>query len=948
VYSSYLGAYSGDDNGWDITVDAAGNAYVAGDTYGGYPFEQYPGWDHTYAGSLDGFAVKVNPSGSALVFSTYLGGRDYDMALGIAVDASGAVYVTGRTSSADFPTTTAIGGNALGSTDAFLVKLNANGLSPAFSTRFGGNYYDRGTGVAVDASGAVYLTGETHSTNLPVTPGCFDPTPNGSADIFVAKITGTTVSYCTYFGGSGGEMDSRIALNAANEAFVAGVTFSLDLPVSPDAFDTTHGGGTCGAPPNTSPCADAFLLRLDSTGSTGLYATFLGGTGSDWLYGLAVDASSRAYLAGLTDSADFPVSVGAFDSTLGGTRDGFVSKMDAVGQPLGPTRTPSFTPTRSPTPTASPTPTPTPTTTQTPTPTATLVLPDLVADDLEVTQAVQDLNNSVRLVARKRTFVRFYVHSAFGEHSTYAQLRLDKDSDTLTLTSESRTVRERPDRGVYEHSFLFELPDGYKEGTVRMQAEVNPDTAWRNRSPQELRYDNNQSARVTVVFEEVPQLNVVIYRVSYEVGGTTYIAAFDHATMLADWLRYGYPVSGVRTWLRTFSYGSGLPDCDSVNAILSRKRLWDKLTNWSVPAGARYYGIVDDGGGFMQGCAPAIPAYVSSGPAGAPPGPLLSAWDTDASYGDWYGAHELGHDYGRGHANFCRNCSGGPPYPYPNGDISPSTVGKTALYGLNGLTLDIYPPTWKDLMSYCDFMWVSDFTYEGLMSYLQTSSLSAAPAETGPLLERLLLVGTINLDTNQVNLQPLAVVPAAPDIEPRQPGPYAIVLRGPGGELARYPFTPTEVAWGRPAPGAPADNPRLLAFEELLPYVASTTRVEVVGPAGTPLLTVNAGPAAPAVSVTQPLAGQTLSGATVTVAWTAHDPDGDPLLFDVQYSPDNGATWELVAQAVDGPPLLLETANLVRSTGETGLFRVWASDGIHSAYGDSGAFTVPNHPPTVS
>ena len=165
-------------------------------------------------------------------------------------------------------------------------------------------------------------------------------------------------------------------------------------------------------------------------------------------------------------------------------------------------------------------------------------------------------------------------------------------------------------------------------------------------------------------------------------------------------------------------------------------------------------------------------------------------------------------------------------------------------------------------------------------------------------------MGSINPLTNEVRLQTLFVVPDAGDLFPRTPGAYAIVLRDAvGAELARYPFTPAGQALGRPRPstrlqqGEPEEE--LLAIRELVPYVAGTVRVDIEGPSGL-LKTVTAGSNPPTVQVSSPNGGEFLNGATVPVSWTASDADGDPLRFNVQYSRDNGATWEMLAQDIDG------------------------------------------------
>jgi hypothetical protein len=238
---------------------------------------------------------------------------------------------------------------------------------------------------------------------------------------------------------------------------------------------------------------------------------------------------------------------------------------------------------RTPTRTATRTPTPTPTYTSTPTRTPTSSV-DLVADKIEVTQGIQDLNNSVRLVANKRTFVRFHVHSNGGNHNTFAFICAERDGSTTCMwplnAGYTIFVRPSPDRSVLDQAFLFELPDGFKEGTVTLTAYLNPTIAFlRNPSPVEISYANNV-ATTAVSFEPVPPINVVLYRVEYWmfVGGTLSPSVAEGDQML-DWLRRAYPVSAVQSWRRSYSAGWGvafggqliLPDCGTVNAALLSK-----------------------------------------------------------------------------------------------------------------------------------------------------------------------------------------------------------------------------------------------------------------------------------------------------------------------------------------------------------------------------------------
>lgn len=576
---------------------------------------------------------------------------------------------------------------------------------------------------------------------------------------------------------------------------------------------------------------------------------------------------------------------------------------------------------------------------------------ELVADGLEVTQAIQDLNNSVRLVAHKRTFVRFHVRSDNGSHLTTARLRVEQGPNLAVLDPINPggqiIVREEPNRGVRDHSFLFELPTIYSQGEVALTAEVNPDE-----DLPETDYENNTAGPLNVTFEEVPPLNLVFTRIGYELGGADYWPAIHpHRTNMLAWLRKAYPLHELQVKLRIHHMGGAAvngvgvltdPDCVKVNNWLNARRLADVAANWAEP-NAHYYGMVSAAGGFMRGCASTIPGQVASGPAGAPT-PGWHWWDTDGSYGDWYGGHELGHAYGREHAMFC-GAAAGVAYPYPHGRISPALTGDTALFGFDSDALSIYGSAWRDMMTYCTNIWISDFTYEGLMDYFQNNlalhPIGRRPSNQG---DQLLLSGYVDPESGELELTHTVVLPEANAV-PSVPGDYEIVLRDAGGnELARHPFTPLIYESG-PAPGATGET-STVAVNELVPFAGGTEQVDVEGPSGL-LAQVTAGANPPDVTLLSPNGGEVIDDESVTVSWEASDPDGDPLASFVQYSPDNGVTWEMLALSVSGTSVQIDTENLDGS--DQALFRVLTSDGLHTAYDVSDAtFTVPNGAPEVT
>ncbi|MDY7078198.1 MAG: SBBP repeat-containing protein, partial [Chloroflexota bacterium] len=326
-YSTFIGGGTR-DLGWDIVVDEGGAAYVAGDT-SSPDFPTTPGaFDTTYNGSYDGiydaFVVKLNAAGSDLEYATFIGGSDSDHGYDIAVNVGGAAYVTGSTSSSDFPTTPgAFDTTYNGGSDAFVVKLNATGSGLEYATLIGGSDSDQGWDIVVDEGGAAYVAGHTSSPDFPTTPGAFDTTYNGGYyDVFVVKLNaaGSSLEYATFLGGSTRDWGPAIAVDGGGATHVTGSTDSFDFPTTPGAFDTTY-----------NDFENAFVVKLNAAGSGLEYATFLGGSGSDWGLAISVDGSGATHVTGSTRSSDFPTTPGAFDTTHNGEEDAFVAKLDLTG-----------------------------------------------------------------------------------------------------------------------------------------------------------------------------------------------------------------------------------------------------------------------------------------------------------------------------------------------------------------------------------------------------------------------------------------------------------------------------------------------------------------------------------------------------------------------------------------------------------------------------------------
>ncbi len=267
-------------------------------------------------GSYTAFVAKLNAAGSALLYSTFLGGSSGDRGYGIAADSSGNAYVTGTTTSTNFPTVNPLQATnnaspGAGSYTAFVSKLNAAGSALLYSTYLGGSFSDGAAGIAVDSSGNAYVTGYTYSDNFP-TVNPIQATNHGFFNAFVTKLNsnGSALVYSTYLGGNtvigSGDGASGLAVDSSGNAYITGSASSADFPVTSGAFQTTNHA--------QAGYADAFVTKLNPAGTALVYSTYLGGSGRPHYEGgdagraIAVDAAGNAYVTGLASSINFPPS----------------------------------------------------------------------------------------------------------------------------------------------------------------------------------------------------------------------------------------------------------------------------------------------------------------------------------------------------------------------------------------------------------------------------------------------------------------------------------------------------------------------------------------------------------------------------------------------------------------------------------------------------------------
>ena len=332
TYSTYLGG-SGTDLAEGLALDASGNAYIVGSTYS-TNFPTHGAIQGSINGGSNGFVTKLNSSGNALVYSTYLGGGTGDIAIAVAADSSGNAYVTGATQNSTFPTTagafqktcgTAANCNG-GLSDAFVSVINASGSAFVYSTFLGGSNADQGLGIAVDAAGDAYVTGQTQSnTDFPTKSAIQATFGGGTQDAFVTELNpaGSALVYSTYLGGSGNDSGAAIAVDSGMNAYVTGQTASTNFPTASPTQSANKGEN------------DAFVTEISAGGTALVFSTYLGGSlnedtstslGGSAVGAIAVDSDGAyIYVTGNTASTDFPTQSPDQLNNGGGT-DAFVAK----------------------------------------------------------------------------------------------------------------------------------------------------------------------------------------------------------------------------------------------------------------------------------------------------------------------------------------------------------------------------------------------------------------------------------------------------------------------------------------------------------------------------------------------------------------------------------------------------------------------------------------------
>jgi len=312
VYGAYPRGSNVGDSAFGIAVDGAGNAYITGRA-ASTDFPTVLPAQPNNAGAPDAFIAKLNASGTALIYSTYLGGADTDYGQAIAVDNNGNAYVAGVTLSSNFPLKSAVQAAKPGGMDGFVTKLDANGAI-VFSTYLGGSGPDLATAIAVDGLANVYIAGSSGSPNFPAV-NALQPSLRGINNVFVAKLnpSGSSFLFSTYLGSAGNSIAAGLALGLDGSIWIAGSAGPLFPTVNP--IQQAYGGGQ----------QDAFVAKLDNSGSSLLFSTFLGGSDTDAATSIAVDRFGNVLVAGSTYSPNFPL-VSPLQASIDNVGVGFVAK----------------------------------------------------------------------------------------------------------------------------------------------------------------------------------------------------------------------------------------------------------------------------------------------------------------------------------------------------------------------------------------------------------------------------------------------------------------------------------------------------------------------------------------------------------------------------------------------------------------------------------------------
>jgi WD40 repeat protein len=580
---------------------------------------------------------------------------------------------------------------------------------------------------------------------------------------------------------------------------------------------------------------------------------------------------------------------------------------------------------------------------------------------LEVTQGIQNLLNDVPFVAERPVFVRGHVRSLTGQpiEKVTAQLTGTRDGvdlGTLNPTNPGGAINivADPNRARLNESFLFELPSSWRTGTVtlRLAGQSQP-IACVDPAEKSSATAAADDCTVSLTYETIPALPIKYFlyseqgSITYSGGGQqssmTFTANANHAAATSQQLLAGLPIPQVDPQIHgTVLTFPGVRDGAAqsrMDRIMAAEH--DKAGKPSI----HFYGL------FARYKPATDPnAQVQGGPGGVAVVPGFSG------FGEYYtfqpmetlNMHEIGHNLGRSHVGCAAPGLPYPAnpdsaYPYPDQRISDKLSGDEAYYGFNIVDRDIYPPTYKDYMSYCWPKWISPYTYKAMMERLKihynppAGDSGAGQAAASPGSPLLLVSGSISGATagsiDSVVDDTAGAAISAPDASD-----YSVRLEDAGGQtIATYPVTP-QLAQGQD-------------HEDLVGYTLAVSRPETLARVvllyqDQELAARAASANAPALTLTAPAGGESLDSQPLAITWDASDADGDALTFSVDYSIDDGATWQKLAWGWPETTLEVDGARLPGAAQAR--IRVAANDGFLTAFAVSEPFTVADHPPVAT
>ncbi len=602
---------------------------------------------------------------------------------------------------------------------------------------------------------------------------------------------------------------------------------------------------------------------------------------------------------------------------------------------------------------------------------------DLTLTHIEVTQSIQDYFQSVPLIAGKRTFVRLHVQSNQVRSGVSARLFGTLNGVTmLPLTPLNPggviVATPHPNQGLLNDALLFELPLTWTTGApLSLRAELNP-----LHNPAESSYANN-SGTTALTFVTANPLRVRLYNVRYNRGTTLITLDPRHQTYLESWLKRTYPISTLRSTRNVVTIAG--TDNDLVNNIkdsagyvngqLARLRTMAGDTGWL------YVGMVDASGGFIRGLTPWEGAWETSVPAGNTPYYPLDQppWDFDGSWADWYGAHEIGHALGRPHVGriFGGDIGCGAiwtvfedGFPYEDGSIGghPGPFNPR-FYGFDrgdpalGVNASVIDPSFKDVMGYCDWEWVSDFTYRRISTYINANfpSAMAASASTQPAQTQteqpkiagdfLFIYGVVNF-ANQTATLPIVSRESQVGLLPQNAGGTGAAPAAAGYSIRLLDLSGSPLATYQISPAPSSEDPNQGFFNTVVNFVAGTKRISVYSDAqGAEIGGVDVSDHDPVVSNVLAVS----DSKAVKLTWDGSDADPlTTLKYDLQYSPDNGKIWHILVTDVETNTWKIALDELDGTGGlAQGIFKVTANDGVRTGEALSNALLVANKAPSV-